>query len=202
MNFLSTLLHRDTAHTPSQAGITLTDASYHYADGTVGLAPTSCTFAPGEGNVAIIGLNGAGKSTLVRLLGAVAIPTGGSITFDLDGTDCEPAHRAGRRRIEAAVGFVDLAHVESHFRRASSVEAALLEYLKRHGVSLNERIARVGALLERFDLLEVRHVPYEELDGERLHLLAGAVARSVLRMWRADCSAAARRSSSRRTTWG
>lgn len=127
MNFLSTLLHRDTDHTPSHVGITLTDASYHYADGTVGLAPTSCTFAPGEGNVAIIGLNGAGKSTLVRLLGAVAIPTGGSITFDLDGTDCEPAHRAGRRRIEAAVGFVDLAHVESHFRRASSVEAALLE---------------------------------------------------------------------------
>lgn len=176
MNFLSTLLHRDTAHAPSHVGITLTDASYHYADGTVGLAPTSCTFAPGEGNVAIIGLNGAGKSTLVRLLGAAAIPTGGSITFDLDGTDCEPAHRAGRRRIEAAVGFVDLAHVESHFRRASSVEAALLEYLKRHGVSLDERIARVGALLERFDLLEVRHVPYEELDGERLHLLTGAVA--------------------------
>lgn len=119
MNFLSTLLHRDTPHAPSHVGITLADASYHYADGTVGLAPTSCTFAPGEGNVAIIGLNGAGKSTLVRLLGAAAIPTGGSITFDLDGTDREPTHRAGRRRIEAAVGLVDLAHVESHFRRAS-----------------------------------------------------------------------------------
>ena len=65
MNFLSTLLHRDTAHTPSHVGITLTDASYHYADGTGGLAPTSCTFAPGEGNVAIIGLNVASAAPSV-----------------------------------------------------------------------------------------------------------------------------------------
>lgn len=176
MSFLSTLLHRDRPQVPTHVGITLTDASYHYADGTVGLASTNCTFAPGEGSVAIIGLNGAGKSTLIRLLGAVATPTGGSISFDLDGASADPTHRASRRRIEAAVGFVDLAHVETHFRRASSVESALLEYLKRHGVPLNERIARVGTLLERFDLLDVRHVPYEELDGERLHLLAMAVA--------------------------
>lgn len=179
MNFLSTLLHRGSPQAPGHVGITLTDASYHYADGSVGLAPTSCAFAPGEGNVAIIGLNGAGKSTLIRLLGAAATPTGGSIGFDLDGASADPTRHADRRRIEIAVGLVDLAHVESHFRRASSVEAALLEYLKRHGAPLNERIARVGALLERFDLLEVRHVPYEELDGERLHLLAMAVASST-----------------------
>lgn len=177
MNLLTTVFARRADRLPARSvSIRLDGACYRYDDGSVGLKPTDLLVGAEAGNVAVIGLNGAGKSTLMRLLGARTAPTAGSAVFTVDGVGLDATRRADRRRIEECVGFVDIAHVETPFRRAPSIEQALHDYLKRHRASRDGRDARIGALLERFDLTEVRHAPLSELDGERVHLLAMAVA--------------------------
>jgi iron complex transport system ATP-binding protein len=48
---------------------------------TVALDDVSCDIAPGQA-VAVIGPNGSGKSTFLRVLGGLARPVAGSISFD------------------------------------------------------------------------------------------------------------------------
>ena len=61
-------------------GVRLDDVSYRYDDGTRDvLSHLSFDFRPGS-CTAILGETGAGKTTLVRLLLALAMPTGGSLT--------------------------------------------------------------------------------------------------------------------------
>ena len=151
-------------------------AGYTYEDGAVGCAPTDLRIAHDGGNVAVIGLNGAGKSTLIRMLGARTSPTTGAVDYIVDGDVRALATRDGRPVIESAIGYVSLDHVRTHFQRAKSVEDALDDYLGRHHVPPVERAARIGDLLTKFDLNEVRHMQLDALDGERVHLLAMAVA--------------------------
>jgi ABC-type multidrug transport system ATPase subunit len=85
----------------------------------------------------VTGPNGSGKTTLLRLLAGLAVPTKGELTVT--------QHRA-------AVGF--MAHESLLYR-----ELTALENLDLYGrlYRVPERRERIGMLLERFGLWDVRH---------------------------------------------
>ena len=177
MSVFDSLFHSRRHQTPATTvDIAMHGAGYVYSDGAVGCEPTDLRIAHDGGNVAVIGLNGAGKSTLIRMIGAQESPTSGAVDYIIDGSPRDLSRRADRPVIASAVGYVDLEHVRSHFQRAKSLEDALDGYLERHHVPPAERAARIGDLFAAFDLSEVRHMHLDTLDGERLHLLAMAVA--------------------------
>jgi heme exporter protein A len=92
---------------------------------------------PRGGFLVVTGPNGAGKTTLLRICASLARPTEGELTVDVT---------------RAAVGY--LAHEPLVYRELSA-----LENLELYGrlYRVPERRERIGMLLERFDLWEVRH---------------------------------------------
>jgi heme ABC exporter ATP-binding subunit CcmA len=92
---------------------------------------------PRGGFAVVTGPNGSGKTTLLRICAGLAIPTEGSLSVDA-------------RRQE--IGF--LAHEPLVYR-----ELTALENLDLYGrlYRIAERRERIGMLLERFGLWEVRH---------------------------------------------
>jgi energy-coupling factor transport system ATP-binding protein len=61
--------------------ITLSNASFEYANGSLAVDRVSLTVAAGE-RLAIVGQNGAGKTTTVKLMNGLLKPTSGSVTVD------------------------------------------------------------------------------------------------------------------------
>jgi ABC-type multidrug transport system ATPase subunit len=92
---------------------------------------------PDGGFALVTGPNGAGKTTLLRLCAGLQVPTEGELTVGVT-----------RER----VGF--LAHEPLVYR-----ELTALENLELYGrlYRVRERKERIGMLLERFGLWEVRH---------------------------------------------
>jgi heme ABC exporter ATP-binding subunit CcmA len=90
-----------------------------------------------DGFLLVTGPNGSGKTTLLRLCAGLAVPTAGELTIDV-----ERPH----------IGF--LAHEPLVYRELTAVENLEL-YGRLYRVS--ERRERIGMLLERFGLWEVRH---------------------------------------------
>lgn len=106
-----------------------------------------------RGTLALVtGPNGSGKTTLLRLLAGLAAPTRGVLRVEV-----------GRERI----GF--LSHEPLLYR-----ELTALENLDLFGrlYRVSERRERVGMLLERFGLWEVRHVRTSELSRGMTQRLA------------------------------
>lgn len=66
---------------PDNAPIGFAEVSKTFDDGTVALAPTTLSVAPGE-FVSIIGPSGCGKSTLLRLAAGLETPSGGVVAID------------------------------------------------------------------------------------------------------------------------
>ena len=94
--------------------------------------------AVARGGFALVtGPNGSGKTTLLRICAGLAIPTEGTLTVDAE---------------RAQIGF--LAHEPLVYR-----ELTALENLELYGrlYRVAERRERIGMLLERFGLWEVRH---------------------------------------------
>jgi heme ABC exporter ATP-binding subunit CcmA len=87
--------------------------------------------------VVVTGPNGSGKTTLLRLCAGLAVPTEGELSVDVD------------RR---AIGY--LGHEPLVYR-----ELTALENLDLYGrlYRVRERRERVGMLLERYGLWDVRH---------------------------------------------
>jgi ABC-type multidrug transport system ATPase subunit len=100
------------------------------------LAPLDLDLEQG-GFLLVTGPNGSGKTTLLRLLAGLAAPSAGELEVD-----------AGR----PAIGF--LAHEPLVYR-----ELTPLENLELFGrlYRVPERRERIGMVLERYDLWEVRH---------------------------------------------
>jgi heme exporter protein A len=90
-----------------------------------------------DGFLVVTGPNGSGKTTLLRLCAGLAVPTGGELA-------------ASHERRE--VGF--LAHESLVYRELTAVENLDL-YGRLYRVP--ERRERIGMLLERFGLWDVRH---------------------------------------------
>ena len=91
----------------------------------------------GDGFLLVTGPNGAGKTTLLRLCAGLAAPTAGTLEVSAD---------------RGALGF--LAHEPLVYR-----ELTALENLELYGrlYRVRERRERIGMLLERFGLWDVRH---------------------------------------------
>jgi heme ABC exporter ATP-binding subunit CcmA len=87
--------------------------------------------------VVVTGPNGSGKTTLLRICAGLAVPTEGELTVDAE---------------RAEIGY--LGHEPLVYR-----ELTALENLDLYGrlYRVPERRERIGMLLERFDLWEVRH---------------------------------------------
>jgi len=92
---------------------------------------------PRGGFLLVTGRNGSGKSTLLRLFAGLLAPTGGTL-----------AVRAGRRQ----TGY--LGHESLVYRQLTALENLDL-YGRLYRVP--ERRERIGMLLERYGLWEVRH---------------------------------------------
>jgi heme exporter protein A len=90
-----------------------------------------------DGFLVVTGPNGSGKTTLLRLCAGLAAPTGGELTVSHD---------------RASVGL--LAHESLVYKELTAVENLDL-YGRLYRVP--ERRERIGMLLERFGLWEVRH---------------------------------------------
>ena len=92
---------------------------------------------PDDGFLVVTGPNGSGKTTLLRLCAGLAVPSAGELTVTHD---------------RAAVGL--LAHESLVYK-----ELTALENLDLYGrlYRVPERRERVGMLLERFGLWDVRH---------------------------------------------
>ncbi|HEY8316495.1 MAG TPA: ABC transporter ATP-binding protein [Gaiellaceae bacterium] len=92
---------------------------------------------PRGGFAVITGPNGSGKTTLLRICAGLAIPTEGALRVDVE---------------RAQIGY--LAHEPLVYR-----ELTALENLDLYGrlYHVPERRERIGMLLERFGLWEVRH---------------------------------------------
>ena len=71
---------------PLQPEITLTEAKYSYANGTM-IGPISCTIPQGQ-TIAFIGQTGHGKSTILNMLSSFIEIDEGSITFNNEPRSC------------------------------------------------------------------------------------------------------------------
>jgi heme exporter protein A len=107
---------------------------------------------PRDGFMLVTGPNGAGKTTLLRLIAGLAVPTAGELTVELD---------RGR------LGY--LGHEPLVYR-----ELTALENLDLYGrlYRVNERRERIGMLLERFALWDVRHERADSYSRGMLQRLA------------------------------
>jgi heme exporter protein A len=90
-----------------------------------------------DGFLVVTGPNGSGKTTLLRLCAGLAAPTAGALTIEVE---------------RSKIGF--LAHDPLVYR-----ELTALENLELYGrlYRVRERRERIGMLLERLGLWEVRH---------------------------------------------
>ncbi len=121
------------------------------------------------------GPSGSGKSTLLSIVGAMSLPTSGSvIVLGEPVSELRDAHRAALR--QRAVGFV---FQELGLIGAMTLEENLLLPLVPTGGPTAEEAERIDRLLSRFGLSERRHDRASTASGgERQRL---AVARALVR---------------------
>ncbi|MEO8138704.1 MAG: ABC transporter ATP-binding protein [Gemmatimonadota bacterium] len=131
-------------------------------------------FEVGRGEfVAIVGASGAGKSTLLHLLGALDLPTSGSIT--LDGTEYGRSSREELERLRnRRIGFVFQFH---HLLRDFDALENVMMPMRIGGTPEGVARSRAEALLSQVGLeARLRHRPQQLSGGEQQRV---AVARAL-----------------------
>ena len=141
--------------------IELRDVSHHYDERPL-LRPLSLILR--ERRIGVVGSNGSGKSTFARLLNALLLPAAGQVL--VDGLDTRQDPKGVRRK----VGFVF--QNPDHQIVFPVVEEDLAFGLKSLKLPPAEVEARIGEVLDRYDLGEYRQHPSHLLSGGQKQLLA------------------------------
>ena len=112
--------------------------------------------------VAIVGQSGSGKSTLLNLLGALDVPTGGTVLINgVDIATMSEAERACLRNND--IGFIfQFHHLLDEF---TCLENALMPITIRYGDATDAQRARVMSLLQRVGLGHHLHKRPDEMSG-------------------------------------
>ncbi|CAN5545776.1 ABC transporter ATP-binding protein [soil metagenome] len=112
--------------------------------------------------VAIVGQSGSGKSTLLNILGALDVPTGGTVL--INGIDISTLDHDGLARLRSDdVGFIFQAHYL--LDEFTCLENALMPITIRHGEASDEDRKRVLKLLERVGLGDQIDKHPDEMSG-------------------------------------
>ncbi len=155
--------------------IQCSDATRTYAMGERGVtALRGVTFGIAEGEfAAITGPSGCGKSTLLHLLGAVDVPTSGTVTVSGRDTASLTDRQATEFRLRH-VGFVfQRFYLLPTLSASENVELPMAEA----GVARSERRARAAELLDYVGLGErMHHRPTQLSGGEQQRV---AIARAL-----------------------
>jgi lipoprotein-releasing system ATP-binding protein len=112
--------------------------------------------------VAIVGQSGSGKSTLLNILGALDMPTAGTVS--INGVDIATLDRNELALLRGdAIGFVfQFHHLLDEF---TCLENALMPITIRYGVETEAQRDRVIGLLQRVGLGDQLHKPPSEMSG-------------------------------------
>lgn len=112
--------------------------------------------------VAIIGQSGSGKSTLLNILGALDVPTSGTVL--VNNTDISTLDEDGLASLRSdEVGFI----FQSHYllNEFTCLENALMPITIRHGEADKDQSGRVLGLLERVGLSDQINKHPDEMSG-------------------------------------